>query len=218
MTGITLPTDTQQSRLVPRPTPQQEDVLDTLREYERLARVASPDYTIATRFSADGETWQPFWLSKTPPAVVHTVVNRDGVVTEEWRSWDEALPADDASCAEWLANPATRHRAFTERATLRRAFADVIVGRELPAAPKASAGATVVSAGTAIRTATADGPTLAATLDHPWDDAPQTASSDVWAPAPAPSDVLRRPRPLDHLPTNRAGRRAHKRKGARRGR
>ncbi len=206
MTGITLPTDTQQSRLTPRATAPQEDVLDTLREYERLARIATPEYTIVSLFSEDGVEWVPFWLSKTPPAVVHSRIIRGTVMTEEWRTWDEAIPADEATAAEWLANPATRLRAFTERATLRRAFADVIVGREQPATSLA-APAPAIDENEARE--------VAASLAHPWDAAPQPAiTDDVWAPAP----VAERPRPLDHLPSNRADRRAEKRKGARRGR
>lgn len=132
MTSINLPTDTAASRLrkqsaTPHPI---DDVLDTLREYERLARVATPGYTIASRFTADGETWVPVWLKDEPPAAVHTAVVRDGVATEEWRSWKEALPGEDDMREAWLRNPATRLRAFVERAALRRAFADVIVGRE----------------------------------------------------------------------------------------
>ncbi|MCD2170366.1 hypothetical protein LPW41_11725 [Microbacterium sp. JC 701] len=62
----------------------------------------------------------------------------------------------------------------------------------------------------------------------------EAADVDAWAPAPGPSDAAQGPatperldelnaiatrtRPLDHLPTNRAGRRAQKRKGHRRGR
>lgn len=218
MTGITLPTDTQKSRLAPRTTVPQEDVLDTLREYERLARVACPSYTIASRFTPDGESWVNIWLHTEPPAGVKTVVVRDGVATEEARSWHEAVPAEGEQRAEWLANPATRLRAFVERAALRRAFADVIVGREQPAAPSVAA---LAARGTSTATATAvvGKAPAASTLAHPWDAAPQPANGDdVWAPTPARSDELRRPRPLDHLPSNRASRRAQKRKGHRRGR
>ena len=223
MNGITLPTDTQKSRLAPRAATPQEDVLDTLREYERLARVTCPSYTIASRFTADGETWVNIWLHTEPPAGVKTVVVRDGVATEEARSWHEALPAEGEQRAEWLANPATRLRAFVERAALRRAFADVIVGREQPATQQFSAAGLMVAAATAT-TATAIGvkkardveaAQAAESLTHPWDTAPQQdASEDVWAPRP----VAQRPRPQDHLPSNRASRRAQKRKGHRRGR
>jgi len=222
MTGITLPTDTQQSRLTPRATAPQEDVLDTLREYERLARVACPSYTIASRFTADGETWVSIWLSTEPPAGVRTAIVRDGVATEEARSWHEAVPAEGEQRVEWLANPATRLRAFVERAALRRAFADVIVGREQPATQQPAAG--LMAAAATATTATAIGvekardveaAQAAESLTHPWDTAPQQdAAEDVWAPRP----VAQRPRPQDHLPSNRADRRAQKRKGNRRGR
>lgn len=186
---ITLPEDTAASRLHREPR-EQEDVLDTLREYERLARTACPDYTIASRFSADGETWVPVWLKDEPPAAVHTAVVRDGVGTEEWRSWKEALPAEGEGREEWLQNPATRLRAFVERATLRRAFADVIVGRDrhAPESPTQTAGDPWAPAGTTLN----------------------DAAEPISEPRPTPRA------PQDHLPGNRAERRARTKKKGRR--
>lgn len=215
MTGITLPADTQQSRLTPRASAPQEDVLDTLREYERLARIACPTYTSVTEFTPDGVTWLPIWIMSEPPAGARSTVTRDSVVVIKNRAWHEALPADDEGREEWAKNPATRMRAFVERAALRDAFADVIVGREQNATPASAAAiaavATATSA-TAIGVAKARDAESAASLAHPWDAAPQAVTTeDVWSPRP----VAQRPRPQDHLPSNRAGRRAQKRKGRR---
>lgn len=128
MTLPELPIDTKASRLH-RDVTSFDDVFDSLREYERLARVADPGYTVVSTFTADAVTWTPVWLAPEPPGAVRTVVVRDGVTTDEYRSWVEARPADEEGQARWDANPSTFLRAFTERAALRRAFADVIVGR-----------------------------------------------------------------------------------------
>lgn len=139
--SLDLPVDDKPSRIHRAPKPAPDDVLDTLREYERLARTACPSFTIASRFTADGETWVPVWLSENPPAAVRTAIVRDGVTTDEYRSWAESRPADDEGRERWDANPSTFLRAFTERAALRRAFADVIVGRrDAPSEPSLVSG------------------------------------------------------------------------------
>jgi hypothetical protein len=222
--------------------PTEEEVAKTLAEYERIAQETGEwDGREATEFSNDGVTFSPVWL-KTPerpsPLVARSTVHRKGVAvpTTSYVLWDEAVPADAAWSALWLARPTTLFGAFTARTAIRSAFRAAIGTRREPddhptTAPPATAGerdwdlelviaptsseltevwaaARVARARTAAREVvyTTRLAELEALEANPW--------GEPGTPAPA-QERPARPVPRDHLPASSSATKRRKKRGRR---
>ncbi|MDF2991865.1 MAG: MPMin1 gp15 [Microbacterium sp.] len=202
--------------------PTEEEVAKTLAEYERIAQETGEwDGREATEFSNDGVTFSPVWL-KTPehphPLVARSTVHRKGVAipTTSYVLWDEAVPADAAWSALWLARPTTLFGAFTARTAIRSAFRAAIGTRREPddhptGAPEApapqrdwmadleaaqtSADLTQVWAeARAVRARTPEGEVL---FDRKLAEL-EEREADAWGPAATPAPA--RPAPRDRMP------------------
>ncbi|KQR90991.1 MAG: hypothetical protein J0I33_13845 [Microbacterium ginsengisoli] len=128
--SIEIPTDAKPSRIHrPEPAPTEDDVRETLAEYERLAmstgamvRIDPPEFA-----SPDASIdWAPWWLGDEPPQLVRVTVWRNGIQTQVYRAWQESLPVDPVWQELWRARPMTFFGASGIRAALRRAYRDVI--------------------------------------------------------------------------------------------
>lgn len=218
-----------------------DDVAQTLAEYERLAISSGAVVQIdPPEFSADGETFAPFWITAEPPKLARSTVYRNGVPTTVYVAWDEAVPLETAMTDDgrrwldlWIERPMQRFGSYAVRSSLRRAFREVVGERVEPDedAPKiaskaAAAPATERDWDAAIATAENE-----EQLVEVWADAraarARTAAREVayrarlkqltadgWEPAPAPKPGRT---PSDYRPpANRAERRAKARKKGRR--
>lgn len=154
--------------------------------------------------------------------------------------WEEAVPADDAWAGLWLARPHVLFGAFALRAALRRAFADVLGDRREPddlpsGVPERTTPETAVdwyarigAVATEAELNTVRAEARAARvidldMKKALDERRAELTADAWAPeaetSAAPYDKAKgsalaeraaRPAPQDHLPGNRAARRARK--------
>lgn len=124
----------------------EDDVRETLAEYERIAQGTGEwDGREPTEFTNDGVTWSPFWTPTAEhphPVGARSTVHRKGVAhaTTDYRVWDEAVPADESWRNVWLAKPTTLFGASTARAAIRAAFREAIGDRREPDDPPTSAG------------------------------------------------------------------------------
>ena len=222
-------------------TPNIDDVAQTLAEYERLAiSTGATVQILPPEFSADGSTWLPYWIDTEPPVLARAGVHRDGVLTERYVVWAEALPAEESWRALWELKPTRLFGAYASRAVLSRAFRDAIGDRrepddqagppapvetsrdwdaEIPAALTVEA---VHELHAQMKRARAVTVSREAALQEQLALVQRTVPADAWAatdePAEAASASDSRQAPRDHLPPqNRAARRkAARKRGGRR--
>ncbi|TDL43862.1 hypothetical protein [Microbacterium oleivorans] len=216
-----------------------DDVAQTLAEYERLAITSGAVVQIdPPEFSADGDTFAPFWIDDEPPKLARSTVYRDGVPTTVYVAWDEAVPLETAMTEDgrrwldlWIERPMQRFGSYAVRSSLRRAFREVVGERVEPDedAPKV-AGAQAPAPERDWDDEIASAPTEERLIEV-WAEArasrARTAAREVayrarleqltadgWEPAPAQKPGRA---PSDHRPpANRAARRAKTRKKGRR--
>lgn len=190
--SIAIPTDDKPSRIhraEPRPT--EEDVRETLAEYERLAietgarvQIDPPEFALAaTSVLGPGPLWAPWWVSETPPDLVRVTVWRDGTPTQVYRAWGESAPVDAAWLAMWLHRPMTFFGASAIRAALRRAYRDVIGDRREPDDVEPE----VVNVHASVSAAVA--PRLAARVEVPAKTAPARVAGSAPKPHPPRTDL-----------------------------
>lgn len=216
-----------------------DDVAQTLAEYERLAISSGAVVQIdPPEFSADGETFAPFWITTEPPKLARSTVYRNGVPTTVYVAWDEAVPLETAMTDDgrrwldlWIERPMQRFGSYAVRSSLRRAFREVVGERVEPdedapkvagkpaAAPERDWDAEIAAAATEEQLVEVWAEARAARARTAPREVVYRArlaelTADGWEPAPAPKPGRA---PSDYRPAqNRADRRASARKKGKR--
>lgn len=206
-------------------------------------RIDPPEFSAGAADPVDA-VWAPYWLDKqNPPALARAAVWRDDVPTTVYVSWDESLPIETAQTDDgrlwrdlWEKNPMQRFGSYALRTALRRAFREVIGDRVEPDedAPKVPGKDTEPAAPRDWlyeMTMSRDVYDLDALwremrahhartpkLEVEYKALRETLTAAEWEPAETiakdTAPEIKRPAPQDHLPSNRAERRAAaKRKG-----
>jgi len=214
-----------------------EDVQRTLQGYLNAATTTGQLRGTKVELTADGVTWVDAVIlaEGEHPVAARATVYREGwqiptVITE---LWDEVVPADDDWLRLWEVRPNVLFGAHVLRTALRRTFADVLGDRREPddlptgtPAPEAAPESWDIDWAPAIaavdttedldalhkrmRTARAVTPALEVQLIQRRGELAGAPAQPAQRPAPVRPVRAPRPAPQDHLPGNRAERRARK--------